>query len=92
MTNGLPRREGRPRPLPLPAAPDDVVRLVAKGVLLSPRVWNLVARDLNTVAQLSADSKNAEKIARRCERIKRVLRGKPSEPQRRKRGRRRRRY
>jgi hypothetical protein len=69
----------------------DAPRLVARGVLLSARVWNMVARELNAVAQLSAGSENAEKIARRCKRIKRILRGKTPEPQPGKKGRRRRR-
>jgi hypothetical protein len=53
---------------------------VSKGVLISPRVWEAVAQTLNTIVQLSADSKNAEKIARRAVRIKRLLRGKTAEP------------
>jgi hypothetical protein len=69
----------------------EIPRLIAKGVLLSARVWNAVARDLNTITQLSADSANAEKIAHRCRRVKRILQGKTPEPRSRAKGRRRRR-
>lgn len=63
------------------SAGEDRLRLVAKGVALSSRVWNMITRDLNTIMQLSAGSANAEQIARRAKRIKRILQGKTPEPQ-----------
>jgi len=36
--------------------------------------WKEIARELNSIAQLSRDSANSEKIARRVERVRRLIR------------------
>lgn len=37
--------------------------------------WTEIARELNSITQLSRDSANAEKIARRVERVRQLVRG-----------------
>jgi hypothetical protein len=41
---------------------------------MKPEVWNEVARELNSITQLSRDSANAERIARRVERVRLLVR------------------
>lgn len=56
---------------------------------MNPEVWKQVARELNSVTQLSRDSANAEKIACRVERVRALVQGKVPPPKPGKRNRRR---
>lgn len=42
---------------------------------MSPGLWNEVARELNSITQLSRDSANSEKIARHVEHVRLLVRG-----------------
>lgn len=41
---------------------------------MSPEIWALVARELNSITQLSRDSAHAAKIARHAERLRQLMR------------------
>lgn len=56
---------------------------------MNPEIWKQVARELNSITQLSRDSANAEKIAGRVERVRALVQGKDPEPKPEKRTRRR---
>jgi hypothetical protein len=42
---------------------------------MSPGLWNEVARELNSITQLSRDSANSEKITRHVERVRQLVKG-----------------
>jgi hypothetical protein len=47
---------------------------------VNSEVWKQVARELNSITQLSRDSVNAEKIAGRVERVRALVKGKVPPP------------